>query len=160
MGIYDQNGSDGFSLPDIPIQKTLLVALAVAIILGIIFFSYQTIFTTKAISANFAQETWQLAPNDSMLLAVSITNNQNEIVRESTVRVRPLDFDSINVFPPSQTINTIESGNNRNISFVLRTNKPFDKFVSGTYSFTIEWIINDKIIEQKTVSIPITKSNA
>lgn len=158
MGIYDQGGSGGFELPQLPLQKIFLIIVAVVVILGLAYWSYQSVFTQKAISAHFAQENWSLIPSDSMLLSVSITNTTGELVRESVVRVKPVDFDSINVFPPSQKLPTIENGNNRDISFVLRTNKPFDQFVSGTYSFTIEWVVNNVVVDQQTISIPITKS--
>ena len=158
MGIYDQNGSGGFQFPDLPVQKIVMVVIAVVLILGLAYFSYQSVFTQKAISAHFAQESWSLVPSDSMLLSVSVTNTTPNIVRESIVRVKPVDFDSINVFPPSQRLPTIEAGNNRDISFVLRTNKSFDQFVSGTYSFVIEWVVNEEVVEQKTVSISINKS--
>lgn len=157
MGIYDKNGGGlDFSLPEVPFAKIALIVIVVIIVITLAFFSMQT-FSQKALSARFSPTEWSLTNNSSSLLIVTLTNNQPELVSESTIRIRPADFDSINVFPSSQSVQNIESGNNREFQFVIRPNKPVDRFVPGKYSFIIEWVINGKVVDSQNISLNITR---
>lgn len=158
MGIYDKNGGGlNLSLPEIPFPKVGLIILVVVVVLALAFFSAQTLLAQKALSARFSPEEWSLAGSNSNLLVVDITNTQSKLVSDSTIRVRPADFDSLNVFPASQNVQNIESGNNREYQFVVRTNKPADRFVPGKYSFVIEWVIDGKVVDSQNISLNITR---
>ena len=150
MSIYDESKS----LPKFSFSysKLKFPVLAVVVILFIAFLiiSASSLFKPDPLLVSFEEANFDLSEKDSLLMKIVVVNVLEEDVIDSTLKVNPVDKDSISVFPEEVLIPILGKGESRTFNFNVRALK--ENIPSGNYKIQVGFLSNGRLFIKRTSS--------
>lgn len=162
MSLYKEN-----KLKNIFRNKKLWLIIAGIIVLFIIayfltFVDWSGTFQKENIKINFEDNPYVLSKKENTLMNITLRNNTEKDLENLEVRINSVENTFLIFCPDSQTndetrvvISKVASGNERIVTCSIRYDVTKD-FFEGTYSFDVDYYIEDKI-NTKRVTLTVKK---
>lgn len=155
MGLYKENKFKHFFE-----NKTIWIIVGVIIIIAILGYlstliNWQGMFEKENIRVSFSDSPLDLLKKDNTLMKITLFNNTENDLENLEVKVKDVENTFIVFCPDSQgedktkvVIPKVAAGNERIVTCNIRYDKTKD-FFQGTYSFDIEYYIQDTIVTKR-----------
>ncbi|PIN99246.1 MAG: hypothetical protein COT90_00415 [Candidatus Diapherotrites archaeon CG10_big_fil_rev_8_21_14_0_10_31_34] len=148
MSIYDETKS----LPKFSFDysKLKFPVLAVIIVLVIVFLivSASSLFKPDPLFVSFEDPTFDLSEKNSLLMKIVVSNVLEEDAVDSTLKVDPIDADSIIISPEEVSIPVLGKGESRTFNFNLRALN--ENIASGNYEIQVGFVSGGRLFLKRT----------
>ena len=148
MSIYDESKSlPKFSFSYSKLKFPVIAVIAVLFIAFLIV-SASSLFKPDPLLVSFEDSTFDLSEKKSLLMKIVVVNVLEKDITDSLIKVKPVDEDSIRVFPDEVSISVLGKGESRTFNFNIRTLS--ENIASGNYEIQVGFLSGGKLFVKRT----------